>query len=134
MLDRLAATVGVDVRVVHVARNPYDTIATMHRRAPKRPFAEVVELFIDLAATVDMMRRRLDPGMFHEVHLDDVIADPHAGTRRGVCRFAGLDATDDYLDASASIVFDGRSAPATACRGRRRCSPGWPIAPPPTRP
>ena len=35
LLDRLAATVAVPVKIIQVVRNPYDNIATMHRRAPR---------------------------------------------------------------------------------------------------
>jgi hypothetical protein len=105
LLDRLRATVGVDVHVVQVVRNPYDVIATMQRRAPNRRLPDVVDLFFDLAATVDEVRRRVDPERFHELHHDALIADP-AATLRSLCKFLSLHAPADYLDACSAIIFD----------------------------
>jgi hypothetical protein len=105
LLDRLSRTVGVDVHVVQVVRNPFDVIATMQRRAPKRAPTDVVELFFDLAETVDVVRHRVDPSRFHEIHLDDLIASP-ARTLSGLCHSLDLSAPNDYLDACSGIVFD----------------------------
>ena len=105
LLDRLAQTVGVDVHVVNVVRNPYDVIATMHRRAPKRPLPEVVDLFFGLADTVDVVESRLGPDRFHRLHLEDVIAAP-AAELSGLCRALDLTSSTDYLGACARIVFD----------------------------
>jgi hypothetical protein len=105
LLGRLRATVGVDVHVVQVVRNPYDTIATMHRRAPKRPLADVVELFFAIADTTDEVRARVDPSRFHEMHHDELIADPQRELN-GLCEFVGLTAPAGYLDACSAIVRD----------------------------
>ena len=105
LLDRLRATVGVDVYVVQVVRNPYDVIATMQRRAPKRQLTDVVDLFFELADTVDEVRRRVAPDRFHELHHDALINDP-AATLSELCRFLALPAPADYLDACSAIIYD----------------------------
>jgi hypothetical protein len=105
LLDRLADTVEVDVRVVRVVRNPYDVIATMHRRAPNRPFPDVIELFFSLETTVEDVRRRVDRRQFHEVGLEDLVADPSAELS-GLCRFLDLPAPADYVEACSRIVFE----------------------------
>ena len=116
LLDRLRATVGVDVYVVQVVRNPYDVIATMQRRAPKRQLPDVVDLFFDLADTVEDVRRRVGPDRFHELYHDELITDPTA-TLRELCRFLSLPASADYLAACSAIIFD---APH-----RTRSDVGW---------
>jgi len=105
LLDRLRATVGVDVHVVQVVRNPYDVIATMQRRAPNRRLPDVVDLFFDLAVTVDEVRRRVPPERFHELHHDALITDPTA-TLSKLCTFLSLPAPADYLAACSAIIFD----------------------------
>ncbi len=105
LLDRLAETVAVDVHVVNVVRNPYDVLATMHRRAPKRPLAEVIDLFFAMADTVEEVARRHDPARFHRLYLEDVIGDP-ATALAGLCRGLGLSASPEYLAACSRIVFD----------------------------
>jgi hypothetical protein len=108
LLDRLRATVGVDVYVVQVVRNPFDVIATMQRRAPKRELSDVVDLFFDLADTVDVVRRRVDPDRFHELHHDTLITDPRT-TLGELCQFLTLPAPPDYLDACSAIIYDAPS-------------------------
>jgi hypothetical protein len=105
LLDRLADAVEVDVRVIRVVRNPYDVIATMHRRAPNRPFPDVIELFFSLEATVEQVRQRLDQREFHEMRLEDLVSNPF-GELSGLCRFLELPAPADYLEACSRIVFD----------------------------
>ena len=108
LLDRLRETVGVDVHVVQVVRNPFDVIATMQRRAPKRQLTDVVDLFFELADTVDEVRRRVAPDRFHELHHDALINDPTA-TLGELCRFLTLSAPADYLDACSTIIYDAPS-------------------------
>jgi hypothetical protein len=108
LLGRLEDTVGVEVRTIRVVRNPYDVIATMHRRAPKRGFASLVDLFFALEETVEVVRDQVGPRRFHELHLDDLIADP-TGSMRGLCHFLDLSAPADYLDACRRVVFDAPS-------------------------
>jgi hypothetical protein len=103
LLDRLRDTVGVDVHVVQVVRNPYDTIATMRRRAPKRPLSDVVELFFALADTARVVRDRVGEDRFHVLHHETLIAEPRAALV-GLCRFVGLTADPAYLDACCAIV------------------------------
>ena len=53
--------VGVPVKVVQVVRNPYDNIATMSRRGHKRPLAEHVDNYFELAETVRALRDASTP-------------------------------------------------------------------------
>jgi hypothetical protein len=105
LIDRLAASIDVPMRIIQVVRNPYDNIATMARRAPGRSLGEHIEKYFREAATVDRLVDGLDAEAFHRLHLEDLIADPRGELSR-LCRFLGVDAPSDYLDACAGIVFD----------------------------
>lgn len=105
LLDRLQRTVGVDVFIVQVVRNPFDVIATMHRREPRRSLPDVVDRFFDQADTSAEVRRRVGEAHFHQLRHEDVVADPRR-VLADLCSFVGLDAPAAYLDACASIVFD----------------------------
>ncbi len=108
LLDRLAATVAVPLTVIQVVRNPYDNIATMHRRAPRASLAEHADTYFHLAATADTVRARIPDERYREVHLEDLVADP-AGTLESLCSFLGVPVEHDYLDACASIVYPAPS-------------------------
>ncbi|MGH8773914.1 MAG: sulfotransferase family protein [Jiangellaceae bacterium] len=104
LLDRLADRVDAPIRVVQVVRNPYDNIATMHRRAPKVPLADHAAMYFRLAATADAVREHVGAAQFHEVHLEDLTAEP-ADVLRGLCAFLDVSADHSYLGACASIVY-----------------------------
>jgi hypothetical protein len=104
LLDLLGTRVEVPLRIVHVVRNPHDVIATMFRRRKDRTLAQQVDAFFGLAGTVEVVRRRRDPSLFHEIHLEDLIADPPTALR-GLCTFVSVPAEDGYLEACGRIVF-----------------------------
>jgi hypothetical protein len=104
LLARLQTTVDVPVKVVQVVRNPYDNIATMHRRGHRRPLAEHAATYFRLAATVRSLRERIDDDHFHQLRLEDMIDDP-AATLRLLTQFLGVDPSQDYLTACSGIVF-----------------------------
>jgi hypothetical protein len=102
-LDRLERLVGVDVHMVHVIRDPFDTIASMHLRG-NRPLTDSVDRFFDLCATNDAIRRRR-PGSVLDVRLDDLVEAPATAVRRLV-GFLGLDAPEGYVRACSEVVFE----------------------------
>jgi Sulfotransferase family len=103
LLDRLRRLVAVDVRMVHVIRDPFDTISSMHRRGDE-PLAASIDRFFALCEANAAIRTR-DPDAVFDVRLEGLVADP-VGVVRGVSRFLGLDAPRAYLEACAQIVFD----------------------------
>jgi hypothetical protein len=104
LLDRLGDAVRVPVRLVQVIRNPWDNIATMARRAPRRSLADHVDTYFSLAATVDDVRAGVPADRFHAVRHEDVVADPRA-MLAGLCRYLGVPVEPDHLDACAAVVF-----------------------------
>jgi hypothetical protein len=115
LLDRLRRLVEVDVRMVHVIRDPFDTIASMHRRG-NRPLATSVDRFFDLCDTNAAIRHR-DPGAVIDVRLEELVAGP-VDVVRGLVGFLGLEAPQDYLESCAGIVFDTPK--------RSRSTAAWP--------
>lgn len=115
LLGRLRRLVGVDVRMVHVIRDPFDTIASMHRRG-RRPLATSVHRFFDLCATNATIRDR-DPDAVIDVRLEALVASPTEVVRR-LTGFLGLDVSEAYLESCSAVVFD---APK-----RTRSTVAWP--------
>lgn len=95
----LAEQAGLELRFVHVVRNPYDNIATMRRIHGERS----VLRYRRRAAGVQVVK---DAGFaVLDVHLDDVIEDPGRELSR-ICAFYGVDADADYLERCAALVAD----------------------------
>ena len=104
LLDRLRQTTRVPLRVIHVIRNPYDNIAAMARR---RGLPEAVERYAALGQAVDDIRNRLSPEELIDVRFETFTADPR-GSLTDLCRFLGVEASQDYLNACAQLVNQGR--------------------------
>ncbi len=104
LLDRLGAATGLPVRVVQVVRDPWDNIATMARRAPRRSLADHVDTYFALAGTVDAVRQEVPPERFHTLRHEDLVADPSAALA-GLCGFLGVPVEPAHLAACAAVVF-----------------------------
>jgi hypothetical protein len=93
---------GVRPRFVHVVRDPFDPIAAMIVRG-KRSFTDASSDYSRQCRTLLELRERIDPEDLVTVRYEDFVRGPQESLRR-VCGFLGLEASDDYLEACASIV------------------------------
>jgi len=103
LLRRTRARVGVPVRFVHVVRNPFDNIATIHRRE-SRSLESAAEYYFHLVDEVARFLAPLAAGDVLEVRHEALIATPR-DTIGSWCGFFGLEAPADYVEACAGIVF-----------------------------
>lgn len=105
MIDRVRQAVGVELRLLHVVRNPFDTISTMWRRkGPGARLDERADHYFTLVETVAELKARLPAGEMLDVRHEDLLEDP-SSTLRTIGRFLGLAVTDDYVADCASILF-----------------------------
>jgi hypothetical protein len=102
LLDQLERLVGVPVRLLHVARNPFDNIATMARRTGDSVEVAASRYFA-LCETVAGIRSR--GASVLDVRHEELVADSRSQLSR-VLGWLGLDAATDYLDACTAMVFD----------------------------
>ena len=101
LLDKLERAVGVPVRLLHTVRDPYDTIATMHRQSG-RDLDNRIDTHFRLCQTVaDLKKRSRQPIL--DVRSEDLIIDP-VTTLKAVCDFLDLEADDQYLEQCAAVV------------------------------
>ena len=107
-LDRLRTTMhGLQLRFVHVVRNPYDNIGTMMLRSG-RSFDSALERYFTNWEAIERLRTRLEPGALHTVRHEDLVTNPQE-VLAGLCVFLGVPPHDDYLEAAAAILFRGPS-------------------------
>jgi len=128
LLNRLPIGPRQRLRLVHVIRNPYDNIAAIARRireiaphllsARRGPLPDAVDYYFTLCKTVAWVRNER-PGDVLDVRHETFVADPRYQLDR-LCRFVGLAASDEYLQACASVVFESPR--------RTRMSVEWPPA------
>jgi hypothetical protein len=104
LLGELRETVSVPLKVVHVVRNPYDTIAS--RRQLKEIWQEYgIEKYFANADNVELVSEMLDEDELFRMYHEDLIADT-AGVMADLCEFIGVEADEEYLSACDEFVFD----------------------------
>lgn len=98
-----AAVAPVEVRYIHVIRNPYDNIATMMERGG-RTFEDAFERYFVNCSAIVSLSEEIGSERLLRIRHEDVILDPRATLDRA-CRFLGVKADDAYLEACAGILF-----------------------------
>ncbi len=112
LLDRLREETGVELRILHVIRNPYDSISTMAHRAyeksPARGKEPDLAGFSDLYfERVELMNALKEEGRYsiYDLYHEDLIANPE-GELSGLLDFLGLGYDKAFLESCARIVYD----------------------------
>lgn len=106
LLQRLRKTVGIHVKLIHVIRNPYDSITTVRIKAkrPQRDLSESVEYYFSLCETVNKLKGQINSADLFELKHESFVENPKAVLEK-LCSFLGVEASQDYLNDCASIVF-----------------------------
>lgn len=104
LLDRLRTLMaGIELRFVHVVRNPFDTIATMMLRTG-RSFESAFEEYFRNWDAVCALRGLLQADELLMVSHEALIGDPRTELSR-LCSFLGVDCEDGYVEACAAILY-----------------------------
>jgi hypothetical protein len=111
-LSRLENELNIGIKLVHVIRNPYDTITTstirfFQKNIKKRtPIANdlfpLITSFFERAATINNLKKE---GRFqiHDIYHEKFLEDPKASLE-SILNFFSLEADDEYYTRCASIV------------------------------
>lgn len=104
LLNFVINKVGKELKLVHVIRNPYDVLATMTRRSPRRTLAKHVDIFFQLCSSISRLKSELRPDQVFDLRLESFIETPKPHLER-LCSFMGVRTDEQYLEDCASIVF-----------------------------
>lgn len=105
LLKELRERVGLPIKFIHVVRNPYDNIATMHAKNSKgRPLEAAFEHYLGMTRGIVELKHQLSPDEILDLRHEDLVADPQSRLQ-ALCQFLGLEPDAGYLQACASIVF-----------------------------
>lgn len=104
LLARVRQKIGKDLKLVHVMRNPYDVLATMARRSPRKTLDTHIDVFFQLCSSIQRLKQQLEPAQIFDVRLESFIEDPQPHLEE-LCAFLGVSADAGYLKDCASIVF-----------------------------
>ncbi len=103
LLQRLRKVVDVPVKMIHVVRNPFDNISTIATRHCLS-LREVIAYYFALCDTIAITKTQVPDADLFEMRHEAFVANPR-GLLQELCHFLEMEATDDYLEACAGIVF-----------------------------
>lgn len=103
VLKCLADRVRVPIKYVHVIRNPYDNIVTMHKRS-RRDLDSTIEHYFRLADDMMRLRDQIDAGSLLDIYHEDFVRDPSGEIRRW-CQFLSVDVYEQYVTSCVRILF-----------------------------
>jgi len=105
LLEELRRRVALPLRFIHVVRNPYDNVATIHAKNDQgRPLEYALQHYLGMTRGILELKRHLSENEILDLRHEDLIADPESKLET-LCRFLGLAPDPSYLRACANIVF-----------------------------
>jgi hypothetical protein len=93
----------LELRFIHVVRNPYDNISTMMLRG-RRTFDDAFAQYAANCRAIGPLSTRIGPQRLHRLRHEQLVAEPMA-TLRSALDFLGVRPNDAYLEAAAGIVY-----------------------------
>jgi hypothetical protein len=113
LLDKLSKIIGIEPKLIHVIRNPFDiitttTIRTFERERPgylpnTNDLLTYVEKFLKSAQIIQKLKDDEKYQML-DIYHEDIIVNPKAVLRR-LIDFLGEEADDAYFENCAEIIF-----------------------------
>lgn len=106
-LSRLRKILDIQLRFIHVVRNPYDNISTILQKTPRleSSLERNIEFYFNLCKTISEYKKTLSPDEIFEFKHEDFIKEPHTYLRKA-CSFLGVASTESYLADCTKIVYE----------------------------
>lgn len=104
LLDKLQRAVQAPVRMIHLVRDPFNVIRTIHKKRTRTSLELAAKMFFGRCETNwRLMQQHGD--MTLTIRLEKLIAAPQQHLNE-LCGFLGLDATGEYIRACSSVLFE----------------------------
>ncbi|MDJ0689958.1 MAG: sulfotransferase [Xenococcaceae cyanobacterium MO_188.B32] len=103
ILNILRDRVNIPVKFIHVTRNPYDNITTMMFKN-KKGLEYSIDSYFKKCESVNNLKQKVDPKNIFDLKHETLIYQPKDILKQ-LCTFLNVEATQDYLDDCASIIF-----------------------------
>ena len=113
LIDRLQNEVGCPVKIIHVIRNPYDTITTMARRSLEKSgaagsldaayLAPFIDRYFNRAAQVQKLKEDGNYPMMDLYH-EDLIGDSDSALE-ALLEFLGVGIPENYLSSCSEAIY-----------------------------
>jgi len=114
LLQRLRQTVSVNVKFIHITRNPYDNITTIGKKSDQVHKDKFENLGKDLGSAIDYffylcdinkdIIRQISSKDLFECKYESFISEPRRYLSE-LCEFLGVEVEEDYLVDCAGTIF-----------------------------
>ena len=109
LLEQIRKTVRLPIKFVHVYRNPYDNITTMFKKKDRKKtklldFEGTINYYFELCETIDILKKNIPIQDVFDLQHEALIDNPQKKLQE-LCHFLDLEASNDYLNDCASILF-----------------------------
>ena len=104
LLTRLQDIVQVPIRMLHVIRNPFNVITTIHRKRRNTSLEQAADMFFGRTRT-NWGLMQDHPEMILTMHLEQLIASPEKHLKQ-MCGFLDVPADEDYISACSELLFE----------------------------
>jgi hypothetical protein len=104
LFDKLQRVVNVPIRMIHLVRDPYNVIRTIHKKRSRTSLELATKMFLDRCETNwRLMQQHGDTIL--TIRLEELIAEPEQHLK-DLCGFLGIEATAEYVRACSSVLFE----------------------------
>lgn len=104
---KMAKTVGIKVRYIHVFRNPFDNISSMARHEGGHGGARLranIDEYFRLCESVMEIKKLVGDASVIDIQLETLIGRSN-DTLSLLCRFLGLVPSDNYLEKCKRVIY-----------------------------
>jgi len=95
---------GVETKLIHVIRNPFDPISLMMIRG-ERTFTNAIDHYFAYCETLTDLHNKLDSSHLMAIRYENFIKHPKTQLAE-LCDFLGVAADANYLDDCTRILYD----------------------------
>ncbi len=106
LLKNMKKVVNLEIKFIHVVRNPYDNITTifMRKKIVKNDLRECIKFYFSLCEMVSHIKQQIKEDDLFELRHESFIENPKTYLKK-LCHFLGIDAPNDYVSDCTNIVF-----------------------------
>jgi hypothetical protein len=105
-LQRLRKIINVEIKFIHITRNPYDNITTISKKTPRLDYdlSKSIDHYFSLCDTIAEFKKTLKPNEIFELKHELFLENPQFYLKQ-ICNFLRVDTTEDYLEDCAKIIY-----------------------------
>ncbi|MCX5718579.1 MAG: sulfotransferase [Nitrospirae bacterium] len=109
LFDKLQKIININIKFIHVIRNPYDTISSICKRYSDRKRKEpdvrkIINKYYLRCEHIMNLKKQIDTSALLDIRHESIIASPEESITK-ICNFLGLEVLEDYVKDCASIIF-----------------------------